>query len=130
MKLRFNWIYFALTVFIFLIEVLIALYVHDDIIRPYVGDILVVILIYCFVRSFLQAPVLPVAVGVLVFSCTIEIMQYFKLVTLLGLDHSRLARIAIGNYFSWGDMICYVLGIGLTMFIEKIKPARFHQYTS
>lgn len=34
-------------------EVLIALYVRDRFIRPYVGDMLVVVLVYSFVRIFL-----------------------------------------------------------------------------
>ncbi|WP_092559518.1 hypothetical protein [Anaeromicropila populeti] len=33
------------------IEVLIARYVHDTVIRPYIGDVLVVIVLYCLVRS-------------------------------------------------------------------------------
>ena len=37
---------------IFCIEALIALYVRDNFIRPYVGDILVVVLVYSFVRMF------------------------------------------------------------------------------
>lgn len=32
------------------VEVLIALYVHDDFIRPYIGDVLVVGVVYCFLR--------------------------------------------------------------------------------
>lgn len=124
MKLRFNYLYFSLTVLIFLMEVLIAVYLHDDFIRPYVGDFLVVILIYCFVRSFLQAPVVPVALAVLAFSYLIETLQYFNLVKLIGLEHSRIANIVIGNYFTWADLICYTLGIGFTILVEKIKPSR------
>ncbi|MEQ8155985.1 MAG: hypothetical protein ABRQ25_14035 [Clostridiaceae bacterium] len=32
------------------VEVLIAMFAHDSIIRPFVGDILVVIVIYCALR--------------------------------------------------------------------------------
>ena len=38
---------------IFCIEVLIALYVCDNFVRPYIGDVLVVVLVYSFVRIFL-----------------------------------------------------------------------------
>ena len=122
MKLRFNYLYFILTILIFVTEVLIAIYLHDGFIRPYVGDFLVVILIYCFVRSFLQAPVIPVALAVLVFSYLVEIMQYFNLVKLIGLEHSRIANIVIGNYFTWTDILSYTLGIGFTILVEKLKP--------
>lgn len=120
MIFRFNRRYFVFTIALFLIEVLIALYLHDQFVRPYVGDLLVVILIYCFVRSFVQAPVIPVALGVLVFSYIIETLQYFNLVKLLGLEHSRLANIVIGNHFTWVDIIAYTLGIGFTILIEKL----------
>ena len=58
----FNKTYFLLALLLLLAEVLIALYLHDALIRPYGGDFLVVILLYCFVKSFvmhlfLQRPV-------------------------------------------------------------------------
>lgn len=125
MKLRFNYLYFTLTVLIFLVEVLIAIYLHDGFIRPYVGDFLVVILIYCFVRSFLHAPVIPVALAVLAFAYLVETMQYFNLVKLLGLEHSRMANIVIGNYFTWTDILSYTLGIGFVILLEKIRDYRY-----
>lgn len=120
MIFRFDRRYLAFTVALFLIEVLIALYLHDQFVRPYAGDFLVVILIYCFVRSFLQAPVIPVALGVLVFSYIIETLQFFNLVKLLGLEHSQLANVVIGNHFTWVDILAYTLGIGCTILIEKL----------
>ena len=42
---HFNKIYFRLTVILFLIEVAIALFIKDRFIRPYLGDVLVVMLI-------------------------------------------------------------------------------------
>ena len=41
--LRFNKTYFLLTILLFCTEVIIALFVHDNFIRPYFGDVLVVI---------------------------------------------------------------------------------------
>jgi len=57
MSFTFNTKYFLLAFALFFVEVYIALYVHDDIIRPYIGDVLVVILIetvakYSFKKSF------------------------------------------------------------------------------
>lgn len=94
---------------------------HDDFVRPYVGDFLVVILLYCFVRSFLQAPVVPVALSVLAFSYLIETLQYFNVVQLLGLSHSRLANIVIGNYFTWADIVCYTLGTVFIILLEQLR---------
>jgi hypothetical protein len=123
MKLRFNRWYFILTILLFVTEVLIAACLHDDFIRPYAGDFLVVILIYCFLRSFLQAPVVPVALAVLAFSYLVEGLQYMNMVKHLGLGHSRLANIVLGNYFTWADIIAYTLGTGFVILVEKIRAA-------
>ena len=130
MKFHFSSLYFILTILLFVTEVLIAAYLHDDFIRPYAGDFLVVILIYCFVRSFIQAPVVPVALAVLAFSYLMETLQYFNLVKLLGLEHSRIANIVIGNYFTWVDIIAYTLGIAFTIFIEKIRFRKTDSYNN
>ena len=44
-------IYAAMFCVLFLIEVCIALFVHDDFLRPYVGDALVTILLCCLCRT-------------------------------------------------------------------------------
>jgi Protein of unknown function (DUF2809) len=116
--------YLVLTGLLFTIEILIALFVHDHIIRPYIGDMLVVILIYCFVRSFFNIPVLPAAIGVLFFSFGIEALQYFKIVDLFGLQKSRVAKILIGTSFSWIDLLVYTLGIGIVLCVEKVYSAK------
>jgi len=118
--LTFNKTYFGLTILIFLTEVLIALYVHDSFIRPYLGDVLVVILLYCFFKSFLRLPVLTVAIGVLVFSFTVELLQFFNIVERLNLGHSKIARIVIGTSFSWIDLLCYTVGIAIVIGVEKV----------
>lgn len=111
--------YFGLTILIFAIEVLIALYVHDTIVRPYIGDVLVVILIYCFIKSFLKLSVLPVAIFVLLFSFGIEFLQYLNIVAKLGLQNSKIARTVIGTSFAWIDLVCYIAGIIIALFAEK-----------
>jgi hypothetical protein len=50
-------------------------------------------------------------VGVLLFAYLIETLQYFDLVGKLGLKHSKIANIVIGNSFAWMDMLAYTLGI-------------------
>lgn len=119
--LNFNLNYFILTVVLFITEVLIAIFVHDSIIRPYVGDLLVVILLYSAVRSFLSSSVFITAISVLIFSYVIECLQYFQIVQRLGLESSQIANIIIGNYFAWMDILAYTLGILLVLMAEKVK---------
>jgi hypothetical protein len=118
---RFNKTYFLLAVLLFVIEVLIALYMHDRIIRPYIGDLLVVILLYCFVRAFVNISPVKIAIGVLLFSYLIEVLQYLKLVKLLGLQNSRIANVVFGNLFEWIDLVAYTVGIIIVLAIEKYR---------
>ncbi len=118
--MRFHKTYFILTILLFLTEVFIALYVHDSFIRPYFGDVLVVILIYCFVKSFLKVPMLPLAIGVLLFAFLVETLQYFDIVKKLGLENSKLANVVIGNSFAWADIWCYVAGIAIVLAAEYL----------
>ncbi|QBZ98276.1 ribosomal maturation YjgA family protein [Flavobacterium sangjuense] len=116
--IKFDLKYFALTISLFIIETLIALYVHDNFVRPYFGDVLVVILIYCFVKSFFKLKVLTAALFVLLFSFAIEFLQYLNIVEKLELQHSKIARTVIGTSFSWEDIISYVAGILIVISIE------------
>ncbi len=115
--------YFFLALLLFIAEVLIGAFLHDSIIRPYGGDFLVVILIYCFAKSFLNTSVLPTALCVLIFSYMVEISQYFHLIRLLGLEHSKTARLLLGTSFSFTDLLAYTLGILLVLMIENIKSS-------
>jgi len=118
MKLTFNKYYFALAVLLVITEVLIALYVTNNFIRSYFGDVLVVILIYCFVKSFMNLPVLPLAIGVLIFAFASEFLQYLKIVEILGLQKSALARTVIGTSFAWLDLLAYAAGIAVVLVVE------------
>ena len=119
--LQFNLKYFVFTILLFITEVIIAVYVHDSFVRPYIGDVLVVILIYCFFLSFLKLPKLKVAISTLLFAFVVETLQYFNFVQILGLQHSKLANIIIGNSFAWADMVAYVAGIIIVVVADKIK---------
>ena len=111
--------YFLAFVFIFVIEVMIALFVHDDFVRPYIGDLLVVILIYCFVRAFFKLSVQVAAFGTLVFSFLVEFLQFLQIVDRLGLRGNKVSRIVIGTSFSWEDLLMYAIGISVVLICEK-----------
>jgi len=116
--IRFYPKYFVATLILFITEVLIALFVNDTFIRPYFGDFLVVVLMYCFIRTFFNFPVLPVAIFVLIFACFIEFLQYLNLLHYLGLENSKLAKIVLGHSFSWSDIVCYAAGVLSVILVE------------
>jgi hypothetical protein len=117
--LKFQFNYFILAVVLFITEVLIAVFVDDRFIRPYFGDFLVVILVYCSLRCFVNLPVLKLALFALLFSYVVEILQYLDLVGKLGLQNSRLAKTVMGSSFEWTDLLAYTLGIIVVLCVEK-----------
>ena len=117
--LTFNKNYFGLFVLLFCIEVLIALFVHDDFVRPYLGDFFVVILIYCFIKSFIRLTVLEAAVSVMLFAFTTEFLQFLNIVEVLHLEKNKIAKTVLGTSFSWMDMLMYVIGIAIVLLVEK-----------
>lgn len=117
---QFNKRYFVFALLLLGIEILIARYARDRIIRPYGGDFLVVILLYTALRSFTQLSIYMTCISVLLFSYGIEILQYFNLADKVGFKQGSVPYILLGNYFTWADIICYTLGIGAVVLLERI----------
>lgn len=122
--LTLNKNYFLLAVLLFITEVLIAVYFQAGFIRHYFGDFLVVILIYCFVKSFLKISVIKAAIGVLLFAYFIELLQYLNFVKWIGLGDNRMANVVLGNYFEWADMVAYTLGVLFVLVMERARGSK------
>lgn len=112
--------YGAAWIILMVIETYIALYVHDDFVRPYVGDMLVVIVIYCFIRIFIPVKWKMLPLYVFIFAACMEGLQYFNLPELLGLGGSRIARIVLGSVADWMDVICYGVGCLILWGYERL----------
>ena len=110
--------YFVIAILLLLTEIAIGLFAHDAIVRPYGGDFLVVILLYCLLKSFLNSPVVATVIAVLLFSYIVETLQYFHIVRRLGLEKYALARVIFGTNFTWTDIVAYTLGAGLVLLVE------------
>ena len=104
-----------------IIEVVIGVYVHDAFIRPYIGDVLVVVLIYCFTRIFIPRSLRWLPVYIFAFACFIETLQYFQLADMLGLADNGVARIVLGSIFDWKDILCYAAGCCILLLAEYIE---------
>jgi len=124
MKFRFNLKYLLLTILIFLIEVLIATVLKDIFfIRAYLGDVIVVMLIFTFMKSFFVLNNTKLILGILAFSCLVEFAQFFKIADKLGFREGSLMYIVIGNSFSWIDILCYAVGCLVLYVFIKIKKS-------
>ncbi len=127
--------YAAAFVLLFLTEIIIGIY-GLGIVRAYVGDVLVVILLYCLIRIFTKA--LPKTLPLWMFGvgCAAEIMQYFHLSDLLGFERGSLPAILIGTSASWWDVVSYAIGAALiyaAMFILHVlskAPQKFRRISA
>lgn len=120
-QFRFDLKSFLIFLSIFVIEVIIALFIDDSIIRPYLGDVLVVIMIYYFVKSFISTKTIYLVTGVVLFAYLVEAGQYFNLVGILGMQDNKLVRTVIGSSFSWIDILAYTIGGIICYLIDKEK---------
>jgi hypothetical protein len=116
---QFNIKYFLIFISIFIVEVLIALFIKDNFIRPYFGDYLVIFLVYYFSLSFINADKNKIALGVLVFAFTVEIIQYFQVLSYFNLEKNRILRIVAGNTFSYEDLFIYTFAFLTILFFNR-----------
>ena len=115
--MKFNFKNFIIFILLFIVEIVIAQ--TSGFIRHTFGDLIVVILLYYLVKSFISISPKKLGILVLAFSYIIEILQYFNFIKILGLESSRIANLILGNTFSFSDLIAYTLGIITVLIIEK-----------
>ena len=108
--MKINFKYLKAFIIIFLVELFIAVFVHDRIIRPYIGDILVIVLLYTFLKIFTKKKIRLLPVYLFVFAAFVEGMQYFNIVKVLGLENNKVLSIIIGSTFDIKDILCYLAG--------------------
>ena len=116
MKDKIRLRYVLLFICFLAVEALIALFIRDNFIRPYVGDMLVTVLICLFFRAFFPIKSALLPLFVFLFSALVEIGQYFDFVALIGLSDNRFVSVLLGRTFSTADIICY--GVGCLIFFS------------
>lgn len=119
MKLRLNPPYLLLAGGIFLIEVVIAAFVHDRWVRPFGGDLLVVMLLHFLARGVSAVSARTAAIGTFIFACAVEAGQWLQLAQRLGVERHWIGRLLLGTTFHWGDIVVYGLGAGLAWWVDQ-----------
>ena len=112
------------TIILLGIETLIALYVHDAFIRPYVGDVLVVAVIYTLIRTIIPDKCRFLPLYIFLFAPAVEALQLFHFVEILGLEKSDFFRILLGSVFDIKDILCYLVGCLFLCIWEIFSRAR------
>lgn len=105
-------IYGILSIMLFSFEILIGLFASGWI-RNYLGDVLVVILLYTLIRTVRQKKnetwyAIPTSILVLAFA--VEFLQLWGFCDRLGITN-KLLRIIIGTGFAVEDLVAYIIGI-------------------
>ena len=105
------------------VELCIALFVHDAFVRPYIGDVLVTVLLCCLCRIAVPKGVPALPAYVFLFAALVEAAQYIDVVKLLGWEDNAILSTLIGRTFSWADILCY--GVGCVAFWAAEKRVIF-----
>lgn len=118
MKFRFDKKYFLYFLGLLIVEILIALFVENPMIRGSVGDVLVVILIYCFIQAFFQINKKKTIIGVGIFALLVEISQAFQVVEKLNLQDNKFFATVLGTTFDLNDVWAYLAGCAVVWMLE------------
>lgn len=108
--------YIILFVILVGIEVCIGVFYFNHFIRSYVGDVIIVWVLYCLFRIIFPERFnsYAVAVGILIFSFIVEFLQKAHIVDILGIENQFL-RILIGTSYATEDLWSYAAGTAVTI---------------
>lgn len=110
---------FIIFLLLFWVEVGIALWVDDAIIRPFFGDFFAVIGLFFLLKSFLNLSDLNLAFISVGFAYFLEFLQYCNFLAFVGLKKHKIIAIVLGSSFDWRDIFAYTLGIFAVFLFNK-----------
>ncbi len=114
MKKRIPYIIFSL-IFIILCILIVLAFASNQFIRGFVGDAVIVMLLYSIAKSFRDFDNLKLSLGITIFAYLIEFSQYIKIIPLLGFQENYFTRIVFGSVFDPFDLLAYTVG-GVSIF--------------
>ena len=112
--------YFLTFLALLAVEILIGAFVRDAFIRPYVGDILVTVLLCCLGRTIISRKFSWLPIAVFGFSAIVECAQLIDIPVLKG----TLLGIILGSTFDWADILCYGIGCLIFWIAEELLLSR------
>ena len=88
--------------------------------KLYLGDALWALMVF-FIVAFLFArkSSLWVALTALAFSFSIEFSQLYHAPWIDAIRNTRLGGLVLGYGFLWSDLLCYTVGIGVGVMLER-----------
>lgn len=113
---RYFWIFLLLLV----TETVIAVFHLHKFIRGFIGDVLVIPLLFYFGKWTTRFSVKRILLLVILIAFCIEFLQWFNFASKLGIENSVI-YILLGDTFDPWDLAAYVIG-GLTViFLERFR---------
>ncbi len=120
--------FLSLSLFLFILCVLIViLFSSNPFIRGFLGDAVIVMLLYSSAKSVRDFDSIWLCVGIIIFAYLIEISQYFKIITLLGFEENLFTRIIFGSVFDPLDLLAYTIG-GIMIYILDINIIKKYDF--
>ncbi|MFC7358318.1 DUF2809 domain-containing protein [Jejudonia soesokkakensis] len=109
-----------LFVLLLIAEIAIALFHFHKFVRGFIGDVLVIPLLYYFLKLLTKFSTLKTLVIVLLIAFSIEFLQLFPISETLEINNN-IINIIIGTTFDPKDLLAYFIG-GIGVFtIENFK---------
>ncbi len=92
--------------------------------RAHAGDFCIVIFFYCLVQIVFMTKPAKAALGVLLFACAVEFIQYFRIDRVFGLSGNLLVKLTLGATFDWLDFPWYAAGVLAVFALDRWRCGR------
>ncbi len=97
-------------------EVLIALFVRDRFVRPYLGDVLAAVFVYLGLRTlFPEKPRFASAIAFGI-AAAVELLQLTDLSGIFG--EGSVFSVIVGGTFDFADLACYFVGAAACFILD------------
>ncbi|SDG84966.1 DUF2809 domain-containing protein [Mucilaginibacter sp. P25] len=98
---------------------------HFKFIPLFIGDILWAAMVYFIMRFlFITKTIRFNAIAALLFCFAIEFSQLYKAPWIDDIRNTLFGRLVLGEGFLWSDLLCYVIGVGIGVGVEKLLFTR------
>ena len=116
--------FLVVAVLILAVEIYIAVCVNGGFVRHYLGDVLVVILLYVLARAIFSVTPSNLSLKIFAFAAALEITQCLGVVEILGIEN-KILKVMIGGTFDLADLLCYAVGC-IVNYILLYKNAKLY----
>ena len=105
MKLKLKYL-FSISGHVFLCLLILKFFKFNRFIRGFFGDLIFMVLIFYIFKLFLNLKNKTLLFATLIFAYTVEFLQYFKFINILGLENNYYAKINVFFIWTHNCIIC------------------------